>query len=135
MALNIFPTELVEQLFLDIPIQQVLHDSNFVEPWKTKYVDAIQDSRFGDAIWARYHIYGKVEKVPGDPANNLTVIEVIKEDALGYRVNAPEEYFKALAFYATTSAEDGHKDVLDLIANLSEEEIAEFRAKKDEEGA
>ncbi|KAL2808837.1 hypothetical protein BJX63DRAFT_407676 [Aspergillus granulosus] len=135
MSLNFSPTTLVEQLFLDLPIQQVLHDTTFVEPWKSMYVDAIRDGRFGDAVWARYHIYGDVVIIPGvdDPAYNMTTIEVIKEDALGYRVNAPEEYFKALAFYSTTSAADGHTDVIEVIANLSEEEIAEFKAKQEAE--
>ncbi|KAL2809741.1 hypothetical protein BJX63DRAFT_434908 [Aspergillus granulosus] len=132
MSLNISTTEIVEQLFLDLPIQQVLHDRAFVEPWKSMYVDAIRDGRFGDAVWARYHIYGDVEVMPGidDPAYNMTALEAIKEDALGYRANEPEEYFKALAFYSTTSAADGHADVIEIITNLSEEEIAEFRAKE-----
>ncbi|KAL4871727.1 hypothetical protein BDV12DRAFT_183571 [Aspergillus spectabilis] len=110
MSLNISPTKLVEQLFLDIPIQQVLHDTNFIEPWKTMYIDAIHDGRFGDAVWARHHIYGDAEVVPGDPANNMTVLE---DNNLCCRI--------------------GHADVLEVITNLSEE-IAEFKAKN-EDGA
>ncbi|KAL4874311.1 hypothetical protein BJY04DRAFT_204096 [Aspergillus karnatakaensis] len=127
MTLTISPTSLPEQLFLDLSNQEV-HDSRsqFKEPWKIMYVDAIHDRRLGDAVWARYHIYGEQEYCPGDPAINRTVQEQIKEDALGYRVNAPGEYFQALLFYAATSAADGHADVLGIIANLSEEEIAEF---------
>jgi hypothetical protein len=60
------------------------------------YIDAIRDGRIGDAVWACYHIYRDVEVIPGDPANNVTVLEVIN--------------------------------------NLSEEEIAEFKAI-DEDGA
>ncbi|KAL3482767.1 hypothetical protein BJX62DRAFT_221209 [Aspergillus germanicus] len=138
MSLNISPTALVEQLFLDFSIQDVLTDTRrFVEPWKTMYVDAIQDSRYGDAIWARYHIYDDPEPMPcdrgHDHASRKTVMEEIKEDALGYRVNDPEEYFQALAFYAGTSDADGHVDVIEVITNLSEEDIAEFKAKEQEE--
>ncbi|KAL2786955.1 hypothetical protein BJX66DRAFT_341644 [Aspergillus keveii] len=138
MSQGIPPTGLVEQLFLDFSIQNVLTDTrNFVEPWKTMYVDAIQDGRYGDAIWARYHIYGDPEPMPcdcgNDHASRKTVMEEIKEDALGYRVNDPEEYFQALDFYARTSDADGHVDVIEVIANLNEEDIAEFKAKEEEE--
>jgi hypothetical protein len=139
MSLTISPTSLPEQLFLGLPIQQVLHDTRpqFKEPWKTMYIDAIHDSRLGDAVWTRYHIYGEAESIPSVPAINMTVLEETKEEDLGYRVNEPEEYFNALLFYAATSAADGHADVLEIITNLSEEEIAEFKANqpKDEEGA
>jgi hypothetical protein len=136
MSLNTSPTALVEQLFLDFSIQDVLSDTRrFVEPWKTMYVDAIQDGRYGDAIWARYHIYGDPEPMPCDcghiHASRKTVMEEIKEDALGYRVNNPEEYFQALDFYAGTSDADGHADVIEVITNLSEEDIAKFKAKEE----
>ncbi|CEN61077.1 hypothetical protein ASPCAL07743 [Aspergillus calidoustus] len=136
MSLNISPTSLVEQLFLDLSIQEVLTDTtNFVEPWKGMYIDAINDGRYGDAIWARYHIYGDPEPMPCacNPASQMTAMEQIKEDALAYRVNDPDIYFEALLFYATTSAADGHVDVIEVIANLSEEDIAEFKAKEEEE--
>ncbi|KAL2847386.1 hypothetical protein BJX68DRAFT_113430 [Aspergillus pseudodeflectus] len=138
MSLTISPTSLVEQLFLDLSLQEVLTDTtNFVEPWKGMYVDSINDGRYGDAIWARYHIYGDPEPMPcdcgHDPARKMTVMEEIKEDALAYRVNDPDIYFDALLFYATTSAADGHPDIIEVITNLSEEDIAEFKAKEDEE--
>ncbi|KAL3451533.1 hypothetical protein BJX65DRAFT_268050 [Aspergillus insuetus] len=138
MTLSVSPTALAEQLFLDFSIQDVLTDTrNFVEPWKTMYVDAIHNGRYGDAIWARYHIYGESESVPcdcgHDPESRKTVMEEIKEDALAYRVNDPEEYFQALSFYAGTSASDGHVDVIEVITNLSEEDIAEFRANEEQE--
>ncbi|GIK06704.1 hypothetical protein Aspvir_002354 [Aspergillus viridinutans] len=137
MGLNISETRPVEQLFLDLPIQEVLHPSpgeTFSEPWTSIYVDAIRDTRWGDAVWARYHMYGEVDGETGIVAgsNNMTVLEVIKEDALGYRVNDPEIYFQALLFYATSSA-DGHADVIELIANLDEREIAEFKAREEAE--
>ncbi|EAW15645.1 uncharacterized protein NFIA_049860 [Aspergillus fischeri NRRL 181] len=136
MSLNILETKPAEQLFLDVPIQQVLYPSpgvNFIEPWVSMYVDAIRDARFGDAVWARYHIYGDVENGIVGGSNNMTALDVIKEDALSYRVNEPEEYFKALSFYAKTSSADGHADVIKVITNLDEREITEFKAKQEAE--
>ncbi|KAF7118134.1 hypothetical protein CNMCM5793_007527 [Aspergillus hiratsukae] len=136
MSLNISETKPVEQLFLDIPIQQVLNPSEgtkVIEPWTSMYVDAIRDARFGDAVWSRYHIYGDVENGIVSGSNNMTVLDVIKEDALSYRVNEPEEYFKALLFYAKTSSADGHADVIEVITNLDEREIAEFKATEEAE--
>ncbi|KAJ5618571.1 hypothetical protein N7528_006682 [Penicillium herquei] len=120
-----------EQLFLDIPICQVLSTfpiSPFKEPWATMYIDAIGEKRFGDPIWARYHIFGTVENGLID-GSNKTVLEAIKEDALEYRVNEPEEYSKALMVYATTSTSDGHTSILDMIMNLEEMEITQMRAE------
>ncbi|KAF7184825.1 hypothetical protein CNMCM7691_006694 [Aspergillus felis] len=125
-----------EQLFLDLSIQHVLNPSpgtKFIEPWKGMYVDAIRDARFGDDVWARYHIYGDVKNGIVGGSNNMTLLDVIEEDALSYRVNEPEEYFKALLFYAKTSGADGHADVIEVITNLDEREIAEFKAKEEGE--
>jgi hypothetical protein len=133
MTQNISETKPVEQLFLDLPIQQVLNPNpgtNFIEPWKSMYVDAIRDARFGDAVWARYHIYGDVENGINSGSNNMTVLDVIKDDALSYRVKEPEESFKALLFYANTSGADGHADVIEVITNLDEREIAEFKWRR-----
>lgn len=44
----------------------------------------------------------------------MTVLNAIKEDAVSYRISDPEEYFKALSFYANTSEADGHVIVLDM---------------------
>ncbi|KAE8149526.1 hypothetical protein BDV25DRAFT_156134 [Aspergillus avenaceus] len=138
MSLSISETSPVEQLFLDLPIQEVLHPrrgQTFIEPWTHMYVDAIRDTRLGDAVWARYHIYGDVDNGIVGGSNNMTVLDVIKEDALSYRVNAPEEYFEALSIYSKTSGADGHLDVLKVITNLDEREIAEFKAREEAEGA
>ncbi|KKK25384.1 hypothetical protein P175DRAFT_0497886 [Aspergillus ochraceoroseus IBT 24754] len=127
-------TRPVEQLFLEFPIQLVLNPrpgTQFLEPWASMYVDAIRDTRFGDAVWARYHISGDVENGIVGGSNGMTVLDVIKEDALSYRVNEPEEYFKALLFYANTSSADGHADVIEVITHLDEGEIAEFKAKEE----
>ncbi|KAJ5626725.1 hypothetical protein N7528_004152 [Penicillium herquei] len=98
------------------------------------YVDALCDRRFGDAIWARYHMFGDVVNgIKCNGGNNNTVLEEIIEDALGYRVADTEEYFKAMSLYETTSPSDGHLDVLDMLRNLDEKDIAERRAKMEAE--
>lgn len=117
MTFNVDETELPEQLFLDLSIQGVLNSPagmELFEPWATEYVDAIREGRFGDAIWARYHISGDVENgIVGD--TNLTVLQSIEEDAEGYKANAPEQYTEALSFYANTSNLDEHVDVMEVI--------------------
>lgn len=122
MGANIPETKPVEQLFLDLPIQDVLSNTAgmpVVEPWASMYVDGIRDGRYGDAVWARYHITGDGDEENGIGAGsgNKTALETIKEDALEYRENDPEEYAKALAFYAKTSSADGHADVVEIIRN------------------
>ncbi|KAK4871381.1 hypothetical protein LT330_000618 [Penicillium expansum] len=125
-----------EQLFLDLPIQDVLNKNAgmlVIEPWASIYVDAIRDGRFVDAVWARYHISGDLENEIAEDPNNMTVLDVIKVDALEYRVNEPEEYAKALSFYAKTSSADGHADVIETIDNLTEKDIARVRAQLEAE--
>ncbi|KAJ5108015.1 hypothetical protein N7456_004690 [Penicillium angulare] len=132
MGANISEDKPVEQLFLDFSIQDVLTKPRGfrpVEPWASMYISAIREERFGDAIWARYHIYGDVENeiVPG--SDNKTVLEVIKEDALEYKINDPEEYCKALKLYARSSSSDGHLGIIEMIRDLEEKDIVEMRAK------
>ncbi|KAL2809740.1 hypothetical protein BJX63DRAFT_445135 [Aspergillus granulosus] len=122
---------LVEQLFLDLCVQDILNNTagmNLVEPWATKYVESLRDRRYGDAIWARYHIGGDMgEGIIDDGSGNMTVIEAIEEDARGYRVNDPALYASALSFYAQTSNEDSHaSDVLALIRRIGEEDDTEL---------
>jgi hypothetical protein len=131
MNSNLLEHKPVEQLFLDLPIQHVLVNKAgmpVVEPWATLYVDAIRDNRFGDAICALYNIIGDVEDDIKENAKQ-TVLDVIKEDALIYRVTAPEEYAMALSLYAKTSSNDGRTDVLKIVCNLSESDIARTKAE------
>ncbi|KAJ5992990.1 hypothetical protein N7451_008714 [Penicillium sp. IBT 35674x] len=133
---NLPENRLVEPLFLDYPIQAVLNKCKryeVVEPWGSLYVNAIREKRFGDAIWARYHICGDVENGLVGGSDNMTVLDVIKEDALGYRVGDPEGYAEALLFYAKSSSADGHADVLELLANLPESDIARVQAEYENE--
>lgn len=126
---------LTEQLFLDYSIRDIQQGrfGSANDPWAPLYVDALRDGRYGDAVWARYHIGADVENDIVDGSNNMTVLEVIKEDAQSYRVSSPEEYFKAVSFYLGTNKNDGHTDVLDIICNLDEREITEMEAKKKKE--
>lgn len=80
-ALSITYTGLVEQLFLDVSLNDVLNKTFFtplLEPWATMYVDPILDSRFGDAVWARYHMMGGVENGMLD-GGRLAVLESIRK--------------------------------------------------------
>jgi hypothetical protein len=112
----------VEQLFLDLPVEQVLRRDGIhvVEPWASQYVDAIKSTRYGDAIWARYHIFGDVVdgKVEG-----LTVLESITQDAIGYKKHAAEQFTEAVSFYKGTSKVDGHTDVIEIILRINGEGI------------
>ncbi|KAJ4256813.1 hypothetical protein NW762_008909 [Fusarium torreyae] len=111
---------LIEPLFLDVTIYDVIHDTEgipTIEPWASDYVAAIRDNRFGDAIWARYHMMGGVTNHILD-GTNITVLASIKEDAIDYKVNTPEDFAKALDLYAGTSENDAHTDVLDTISRL-----------------
>ncbi|KAL4861025.1 hypothetical protein BDV12DRAFT_191352 [Aspergillus spectabilis] len=124
-------SSLPEQLFLDICVQDVLDNTvgmSLAEPWATNYVESLRDGRYGDAIWARYHIAGDVEEgIIDDDSGNKTVLEVIEEDARGYRVNDADLYTDALSFYSQTSNEDSHAtDVLALLRRIGEEDITEL---------
>ncbi|KAF4440825.1 hypothetical protein FACUT_3143 [Fusarium acutatum] len=111
-------TSLVEQLFLDRSIHDVLTSKwPAVEPWATMYVDAIREQRYGDAVWARYHIEGNVENgviICPSPSDNMPVLDSIREDAVEANMNEPELYAK-VHFYAKTSPSDGHPEVIKII--------------------
>lgn len=96
--MNINVTELPEQLFLGFTVQEVAQRDTreflAVEPWASEYVAAIQERRFDDSVWARYHISGNVHEgiIEG---SSKTVLEMTEEDALGYRVGHPDLYAEA----------------------------------------
>ncbi|KAH7166499.1 hypothetical protein EDB81DRAFT_681345 [Dactylonectria macrodidyma] len=124
-------TNLVEQLFLDISADDVTNNTDgipTVEPWASKYVTTIQEKRFGDAVWARYHMMGEVKNdIVGD--TNLTVLGGIKEDAMGYKANAAEQFTEALSLYENTSSEDAHTDVLDVISNVNLQDVSHLEER------
>ncbi|KAM6514102.1 hypothetical protein FALCPG4_015265 [Fusarium falciforme] len=92
------------------------------------YIQAIRVGRYGDAVWARYHIEGDVhDGIIGD--TNMTVLEMIEEDATEYKVNAPEQYAEALAFYEKTSSADEHANVTDIISRVGHENITDLHTR------
>ncbi|KAI1063694.1 hypothetical protein LB506_005736 [Fusarium annulatum] len=117
-------TKLVEQLFLDLPISEVLHPTEgtpVFEPWASSYVKSIRESRFGDAIWARYQMLGQV--VDG-LCRGKTILERITEDAMGYKKYSSEFYAEAVAFYrANNSSSDGHPEVIEIILRVDTEDL------------
>lgn len=124
-------TEPNEPLFLDIPISRVLNDTDnlgLVEPWASRYVAAIDEKRFGDALWARYHIFGEVVNgAVGD--TNLTVLGSIEEDAMEYKANVPEDFSHALSIYANTSSNDTHTEILDLLTTVSQKDTTHLQER------
>ncbi|KAM0306795.1 hypothetical protein HYE67_002790 [Fusarium culmorum] len=118
-------TEPDEPLFLDIPIADIANaaeDLKLVEPWTSRYVAAIHEKRFGDALWARYHIFGEIINGTFEDTN-VTVLDRIEEDAIEYKVNEPELFSHALSFYANTSSNDTHTEILDLLANVNLKDV------------
>lgn len=124
IAMILSDAEPPEGLFLDISVHRVLHDVGIpaVEPWATSYIDAVHDGRFGDAIWARYHIFGNV--IDG-MIEQLTVLESITEDAMGYKKFAPEDYAAAVAFYTDRmNSADTHPEVIEIILRIDKEDLS-----------
>lgn len=136
--MNTNETKLVEQLFLDFSIQAILQNETngflVVEPWASDYVNAIREGRYGDAVWARYHIAGDVDVCNGIiEGTDKTVLEMIEEDALGYKVGDPEVYDEALAFYASTKSADGHPEVIEIIMRIGRKDVEALRARIEDE--
>ncbi|CAI7593113.1 unnamed protein product [Penicillium glandicola] len=131
-AMNTQDTEIVEQLFLEFSVQEVLQNETngfpIVEPWASEYVNAIRDGRYGDDVWARYHIAGDVYGgiIEG---TDKTVLEMIEEEALGYKVSDPEVYDVALSFYAKTKPTDGHPEVIEIIMRIGSQYVTAIRAQ------
>ncbi|CEJ54991.1 hypothetical protein PMG11_01275 [Penicillium brasilianum] len=130
-SINTSEAKLVEQLFLDFSVQEVrqneMNGFPIVEPWATEYLNSIRDGRYGDAVWARYHIAGEVHSGIID-GTNRTVLEMIEEDALGYKVGDPEVYHEALSFYANTNPADGHPGVIEIILRIGNQDVDTLRA-------
>ncbi|PYH77616.1 hypothetical protein BO82DRAFT_358121 [Aspergillus uvarum CBS 121591] len=115
-----------EPLFLDHSIASV-RDSSIrmprVEPWATEYCTAIEEHRYGDAIWARYHMDGRATnegytntRMKDDGTiehDHVAVYDLIMEDARDYARESPEPFRQALAMYSHTDSMDNRKDILD----------------------
>ncbi|GFN16507.1 cytochrome P450 family protein [Aspergillus tubingensis] len=123
-------SRLPEQLFLDLPVAEVLNRTawDLVEPWATEYCTAIAEQRYGDAIYARYNIFG--ETTDGmltlwdctDEGRyrerNITVYEQIMEDARGYHDGHLDLYQEALDFYSSNSPNDSRRDIIEALNNV-----------------
>ncbi|PYH29144.1 uncharacterized protein BO87DRAFT_380786 [Aspergillus neoniger CBS 115656] len=121
---------LPEQLFLDLPVAEVLNRTAWdsVEPCTTEYCTAIAEQRYGDAIYARYNIYGDTKDgmlTLWDCTDegryrewNITVYEQIMEDARGYYDGHPDLYQEALEFYSSNSPNDSRGDIIEALNNV-----------------
>ncbi|KAF3385056.1 hypothetical protein F1880_002397 [Penicillium rolfsii] len=111
---------LPEQLFLDLPVADVLNKTariRMVEPWASRYCKAISEKRYGDAIYARYHIDGRAKD--GIYTDLQTsVYDMIMEDAREYAQGSPELYRDALLFYSKSSPNDNRRDIIEGLFKL-----------------
>ncbi|KAL3262898.1 hypothetical protein ABHI18_002331 [Aspergillus niger] len=123
-------SSLPEQLFLDLPIAEVLNrtSGDLVEPWATEYCTAIAEQRYGDAIYARYNIFGEAKNgmlTLWDCTHeglyhewNITVYEQIMEDAREYYAEELDLYQEALEFYSSSSPNDSRRDIIEALNTL-----------------
>ncbi|OOF99333.1 hypothetical protein ASPCADRAFT_203108 [Aspergillus carbonarius ITEM 5010] len=121
---------LPEQLFLDIPVAEARNPPvglELAEPWATEYCTAIAERRYGDAIWARYHMFGDTvngtytewDCIEGHYTEwTVSVDEVILEDARGYAQD-PDLYHDALAFYRGTSERDSRRHLIQALHHIA----------------
>ncbi|KAF9769527.1 hypothetical protein IL306_013051 [Fusarium sp. DS 682] len=110
-------------LFLDMPISDVLAappEWGLVEPWASDYVAALQEERYGDAIWARYHMFGDTSNGTYLDYPGWTVREALEEEAIGYRLHDRENWKYALTVYAKSSKNDTRSDILDLMKDINQ---------------
>ncbi|GKZ78246.1 hypothetical protein AnigIFM56816_001802 [Aspergillus niger] len=123
-------SSLPEQLFLDLPVAEVLNrtSGDLVEPWATEYCTAIAEQRYGDAIYARYNIFGEAKDgmlTLWDCTDeglyhewNITVYERIMEDAREYYAEELDLYQEALEFYSSNSPNDSRPDIIEALNTL-----------------
>lgn len=122
---------LPEQLFLDLPVADVINKTariRMVEPWASRYCIAISEKRYGDAIYARYHIDGRAKDgIYTDLRDNsdgpytlheTSVYDMIMEDAREYAQGSPELYRDALLFYSKSSPNDNRRDIIEGLSKL-----------------
>ncbi|KAG8673652.1 hypothetical protein FPOAC1_006966 [Fusarium poae] len=82
-------------------------DLETAEAWPRICVVAVDEKRFGGFI--------------NDTFKNtiVTVLDCIEEDAMEYSVNVPDDFSHTHSFYASTSSNDTHTEILDLLANVN----------------
>ncbi|KAJ5638669.1 hypothetical protein N7528_001059 [Penicillium herquei] len=116
---------LPEHLFLDYRVSDLLDMTKRmprVEPWTSLYCVAITEKRYGDALWARYHMNpGAKDGVITDThgmgncgcEGRVTLVyDEIMMDAKGYAEGSPDHYRKALLLYSSTSPSDSHQEII-----------------------
>ncbi|KAJ5715223.1 uncharacterized protein N7483_012404 [Penicillium malachiteum] len=116
---------LPEPLFLDYRVSDLLDMTIRMprfEPWTSQYCTAITEKRYGDALWARYHmspdakdgVITDMRDLGNDKfeAHETPVYDEIMMDAKGYAEGNPDTYRKALVFYSSTSPSDSHQDII-----------------------
>ncbi|KAJ5108679.1 hypothetical protein N7456_005354 [Penicillium angulare] len=118
-------SSLPEQLFLDLRVAEVINRTTrirMVEPWASRYCIAISETRYGDAIYARYHIDGKAKngictdlRATGDTFESyeINVYDMIMEDAREAAEGCPEIFRDALLFYSRSSPNDNRRDIIE----------------------
>ncbi|KAJ5998613.1 hypothetical protein N7451_006423 [Penicillium sp. IBT 35674x] len=118
-----------EPLFLEFRISDVL-DSNKrtprAEPWISRYCTAISEKRYGDAIFARYHMDGRAKDgIYTDTRDDscetyqISVFDLIMKDAREFARDCPDLYQKALKLYSTTSPNDAHLDIIERLNQIN----------------
>lgn len=120
--------DIPEELFLDIAVSDILNGREGLqvfEPWATRYINAVYEKKFGEAIWARYHMMGDVHNNVVD-GTNLTVLDSIREDAMEYKANSLEDFHEAVNFYNNPGirATDAHTDILDIISEVNHQDVS-----------
>ncbi|ENH66515.1 hypothetical protein FOQG_13521 [Fusarium oxysporum f. sp. raphani 54005] len=107
-------------LFLDVSISEAQSDRpewGLVEPWTSDYIVALQENRYGDAIWARYQMFGDTSNGTYLEYPQWTVREAIEEDAIGYRLHARDNWKYAMTIYAKSNR-NIQSDILDLMFDV-----------------
>ncbi|KAJ5364071.1 uncharacterized protein N7496_009784 [Penicillium cataractarum] len=128
-------SSLPEHLFLDFRISDVVDKTIRIpraEPWASHYCTAISEKRYGDAIFARYHMDGQIKdgirtdlRDDGNGSiisHETTVFDLIMEDALGYAEGCPDLYRDALLFYTETSPNDTRRDIIDGLLKIGSDQ-------------
>ncbi|KAJ5554596.1 hypothetical protein N7513_004555 [Penicillium frequentans] len=91
---------------------------------------AISEKRYGDAIYARYHMDGRAKDgVHTDLRDcgegpfqwhKTSVYEVIMEEARSHAQGCPDLYRDALLFYSSTSPKDTRRDIIEELFQIGE---------------
>lgn len=124
-------TSLPEQCFLDLRVSDVLDKTirlPRVEPFASQYCTVIAEKCYGDAIWARYHIDGQAKdgiyidlRDDGGASfvlHEISVYDMIMEDARGYAEGYPDLYHDALLFYSGTSSNDTRRVIIERLFKI-----------------